>query len=81
MARKCDSRKYDCLVVAISTHGRKEVEKIYDGSCEGIDSYVEFDTLWAHDGMFTLESLVKIFNEKNCPGLADKPKIFIIQVS
>lgn len=38
------------------------------------------DLLWARDAAYHLDDLVRQFTAKNCPALAGKPKVFILQV-
>ena len=56
---------HDCLVVVLMGHGKTE-----QGQAK----------LMAYDGQLVdLGELVALFNNKNCPGLRGKPKLFFIQ--
>ena len=39
------------------------------------------DVLYAHDGKLHLKDFTTPFESQNCPSLAEKPKLFFIQVS
>jgi caspase-like apoptosis-related cysteine protease len=64
-----DHKNEDCLVVVVLTHGKGISEKNKENELYAYDETYETKTLWSS------------FTADVCPGLAGKPKIFIIQVS
>lgn len=76
-----DHSNNDCLVVIILSHG--ELVPYYDRK-----SGDESDTLLSHDlmshvhssdSMYPLQMIWTYFTDENCPTLANKPRIFIVQ--
>lgn len=56
-----DHSNYDCLMVAILSHGGKG------------------DVVCGKSGTISIKTIIEVFNDKDCPSLAGKPKIFILQ--
>ncbi len=79
---KQDHSNDKCLVVALSTHGdTTKVKSAKDYGMEGFIFYDEVERLYGTDEPFEFSQLTSIFNEKNCPSLKGKPKLFFLQVS
>jgi len=63
---------YDCLVLAVSSHGEEKDNGNDVGS---------FEIIWKHRGMkhtYQINDLFKLFDETD--DLQDKKKIFLLQV-
>ncbi|KAJ9597270.1 hypothetical protein L9F63_011874 [Diploptera punctata] len=61
---KQDHKEEDCILIAVLTHGTNESGK---------------DRLSAYDLDYDVDTLWSYFTANQCPSLAGKPKIFIIQ--
>ncbi len=73
---------YRCVVVALSSHGgQRQRRAVPEPGLEECEFWEEYDVLYGTDGPFAVEELTDIFNEKNCPKLTHKPKLFFFQVS
>ncbi|XP_071105117.1 caspase-3-like [Haliotis cracherodii] len=70
-----DHSERDCLAVAITSHGEKYTQvdpRRYNVS-------VERDTILGSQGAVYTEELVGMFSDQNCPSLAGKPRLFLLQ--
>ena len=80
MARRLKQTQYECLVVAISSHGT-EAPSENTTEIAGALQFVEMeDVIMARKGTVPIADLMEAFNERKCPTLKDKPKLFFIQV-
>ena len=66
-------KKIDCIMVAILTHG------LTGDVLLGVDGQLLRNKLPKPGTFITKENLKEIFSVTNCPGMEDKPKLFIIQ--
>ncbi|XP_053380576.1 caspase-like [Mercenaria mercenaria] len=71
-AKNTDYSTCDCFLFAISTHGLEQKNATKGG-------LVEHALVCADDELIFTSTIIETFNDKNCPGLKGKPKIFIIQ--
>lgn len=72
----------DCAYAAIKFYieeARKEDHSENDCILIAILSHGSYDNIWARDTFYNLESITSSFTAGNCPSLAGKPKLFIVQ--
>ena len=71
--KKDDHDNSDCFMCAILSHGDQDfVRDAEKGEMIG-------DIVCGIDGAVSVRDLIKVVND--CPGLAGKPKIFLVQVN
>lgn len=72
---KTDHSQDDCFACVILSHGdrdvyyKREEKQLFEG-----------DIIYGTDQTIFLSDLTEHFRDENCPTLAGKPKIFIVQV-
>lgn len=69
----------DCFVCAVLTHGNEAVKSL-GGNPSATE--VHLDLLFGIDGKaITVNYLTETFNDKYCPALKGKPRLFFLQVT
>ena len=71
-AQAADHSERDCFMFMISTHGLEQRNPRKGGD-------LDHALVCADDQLIFTSSIVEMFNDRNCPSLKGKPKIFIIQ--
>ena len=76
---KCKSVGFKTnFYVLVATNDHSEYDCF---ACAILTHGDENDVLYAHDGQLHLKDFTAPFESQNCPSLAEKPKLFFIQVS
>lgn len=71
-AQNMDHSDSDCFILVISTHGLEMPNPRAKGKLDHV-------IVCSDDQLIFTSNILEMFNEKNCPSLKNKPKIFFIQ--
>lgn len=74
-----DHTDNDCLFVVFLTHGKLKDFNDDDKSCNTILNHDLMSHAYAKDRIYPLQCVWDIFTNEECPTLANKPRIFLIQ--
>ncbi|KAL5018202.1 hypothetical protein ScPMuIL_003924 [Solemya velum] len=76
-ANRHDHSKSDCFVCAFSSHGQ-EKPRAETGMHKAIVQVMEH-YIATRDSEIRTSDIISMFDEKNCPSLKNKPKLFFVQ--
>ncbi|KAL5009259.1 hypothetical protein ScPMuIL_014840 [Solemya velum] len=76
-ANRHDHSKSDCFVCAFSSHGQ-EKPRAETGMHKAIVQVMEH-YIYTRDSEIRTSDIISMFDDKNCPSLKNKPKLFFVQ--
>ena len=77
LAAKADHSQADCFSCAILSHG--DELHVVDKRCPG--THERLDVVYATDQIIPTRDIVDMFTDHMAPTLANKPRLFFIQVN